>query len=105
MKRLFILFLPLFALSFVSCSKTPQQDEAHLHGVRGEWTNAQTERAIELYLNTLHQESAALDRALQLQDQAAFFETGKCSRAVLRTRQGEIDNVRAQIRAKRARLK
>lgn len=89
----------------VSCSApSPQEQVERLAGSKGEWTNDQTEMAVDLYLDGLSREEELLDRNLEVREGIRFFDERRCSRDVLRERRAEIDSARARLDAKRARI-
>lgn len=98
----------ILAIAFAgltACSgSTPQEDREELASTKGEWTHAQTDKAIDLYLEGLKQEETLLDKNLELRKQLEFFDENRCARDVLKSRRAEIDSVRARLDDKRAQI-
>lgn len=101
-----ILTIGVLLLCVTACSRPDAAEQKQdLTRQKGEWTHAQTEQAIDLYLDGLKQEEALLKRNQELQRQLEFFDENRCSRAVLKARRAEIDSMRHALDSRRRSLR
>jgi len=93
------------ALLLAACSHhdTRQQVE-RLDKVQGEWTKAQTDEAIDLYLQGLENQERLMEENMQVLQQTGFFRKSKCDRSTLADRQDEIEQAEKRVDEHRARL-
>lgn len=100
MPHLLIISL-LLCLCACSAKTDTEQGREDLSHTRGEWTHAQTDKAIDIYLETLAQEEDLLNRNIELRRTLRYFDENRCSRQVLNARRHEIDSVRTRLKARR----
>lgn len=88
-----------------ACSHPSAEDKTkELESTKGEWTHAQTNKAIDLYIEGLKSEEDLLNRELEVRRGLKFFDENRCSREVLKSRRSEIDSMRSLLAKKRAQI-
>lgn len=100
-----VLIVAAAMLALAGCGKDDTHEQVQkLDRVSGEWTKAQTDEAIDLYIDGLKKQQALMEENMKVLEQTGFFRRSKCDRATLDERSAEIEKAEQELDTHRAAL-